>query len=296
MSEWENKFRDWSKPPSTSEAEKIENAERAIRKAISGSDKLASKNIRIIVQGSYKNNVNVRQESDVDIGVVCSNTFYHGKLPPPLTRESLGIRDATYHYDEYRNDVQDALVQHFGNDSVVAGGKAFDIKSNTYRVQADVAAFFEHRRYSTSGKYINGVQMRPTKYPNGIVNWPDQHYENGVEKNTATQRRYKALVRIMKKLMYDMQSDGIASAVNTPGFLVECLVWNVPNNLMGKASMYDDVRDCIIHLYQNTKEFDTCKEWGEVSELKYLFRDSQPWNRQTTHQFLIDAWNYVGFE
>jgi predicted nucleotidyltransferase len=296
VSEWEGKFREWAKPPSATEAEKIENAERAIRKAISNSDKLNSKDIRIIVQGSYKNNVNVRQESDVDIGIVCSNTFYHGDLPPPLTRESLGIRDATYRYDEYWNDVLDALVDHFGREAVAAGGKAFDIKSNTYRVQADVAAFFEHRRYDVSGRYISGVEMRPQKYPDGIVNWPDQHYENGVEKNNNTQRRYKSLVRIVKKLMYEMQAEGIQSAINSPGFLIECLVWNVPNNLMGKASIYDDVRDCLIHLYQNTKDDESCREWGEVSELKYLFRRSQPWDRPTTHQFVIDAWNYVGFE
>ena len=59
-----------------------------------------------------------------------------------------------------------------------------------------------------------------------IINWPEQTYNNGVERNTATGRKYKRVIRILKRLRDRMQDDGIAIAKKTPSFLIECLVWN----------------------------------------------------------------------
>jgi hypothetical protein len=41
---------------------------------------------------------------------------------------------------------------------------------------------------------------------------------------------------------------------------------------------------------------ETCSEWGEVSELKYLFHTSKEWTQQQAHDFIDAVWNYVGFE
>ena len=46
-----------------------------------------------------------------------------------------------------RNDVEKALQSHFGSQSIVRGIKAFDIHENTYHIDADAVACFEHRRY-----------------------------------------------------------------------------------------------------------------------------------------------------
>ena len=56
------------------------------------------------------------------------------------------------------------------------------------------------------------------------------------------------------------------------------------------------VRDVLARLYNDTLKDENCSEWGEVSELKYLFRPTQPWTRQSSHQFLSDAWDYIGYE
>src|SRR5690606_13217999 len=98
-----------------------------------------------------------------------------------------------------------------------------DIKANTYRVEADVAAFFEHRRYTSQYNYLSGVEMIPdNRDPYIVRNWPEQHYENGVGKNNATGRRYKRIVRILKTLSNEMSANGIKSAASAPSFLVEC--------------------------------------------------------------------------
>ena len=56
------------------------------------------------------------------------------------------------------------------------------------------------------------------------------------------------------------------------------------------------VRAVLAYLFNNTINDADCKEWGEVSGLKYLFRTSQPWTRNSAHQFLNDAWDYIGFK
>jgi len=52
----------------------------------------------------------------------------------------------------------------------------------------------------------------------------------------------------------------------------------------------------LAHCFNHTLDDAKCSKWGEVSELKYLFRVNQPWTRQQAHSFLSAAWAYIGFE
>jgi len=291
---WEEAFSSWAQPPAKTEQERCANAEKAVRNAISASNKLKYKDIKIFAQGSYRNNTNVKKDSDVDIGILCRSTFFFD-LPNGSTRDQFDISPSTYSYEDFKNDVQDALISHFGASAVKRSNKAFDIHENSYHVDSDVAPFFEHRRYSSNRQHSSGVELRPD---NGgrVINWPEQHYDNGVSKNTATSRRFKALVRIIKSLCNYMDDQGVAIAKSTPSFLIECLVWNVPNDNFGHYSYSDDVKACLAFLYNNTISDDKCKDWGEVSELKYLFRGAQKWTREQAHNFISSAWNYVGFK
>lgn len=291
---WEEAFGSWAQPPAKTEQERCENAEKAVRNAISASNKLKYKDIKIFAQGSYRNNTNVKQDSDVDIGILCHETFFFD-LPSGATRDQFGITPAAYSYKDFKNDVQDALISYFGASAVKRGNKAFDIHETSYHVDSDVAPFFEHRRYSSNGQYSSGVELEPD---NGgrVINWPEQHYDNGVSKNTATNRRFKALVRIFKSLCNYMSDQGVAEAKPIARFLLECLIWNVSNDNFGHSTYSDDVRACLIFLYNNTKTQDKCNEWGEVCELKYLFRDGQKWTREQANNFVLSAWNYIGFK
>jgi len=295
---WESIFSTWSKGPSATEQARAENAERQIRQAIQDSEKLKNRNIRVFTQGSYRNRVNVRQDSDVDIGVLCFDTYFP-EYPDDNVKAKMAesFVPATYEYATFKNDLEDALVTRFGRAAVTRGSKAFDIKANSYRVESDVAAFFEHRRYTSATHYHSGVEMIPDNYsPPRIKNWPEQHYNNGVTKNTQTSRRYKRVARILKSLSNEMATNGIQSAKDAPSFLIECLVFNAPNHCFDYSSFKPMVRDVLVNLYNDTLNDEKCSEWGEVNELKYLFRSSQPWTRQSAHQFLSDAWDYIGYE
>ncbi len=94
---WKDQFRIWAKPPGQTEQNRYDNAVSSIRSVIRASGKLRDRGISVFTQGSYRNNTNVRADSDVDFGILCTDTFFYD-LPECLTRESLGMSGAIYLY------------------------------------------------------------------------------------------------------------------------------------------------------------------------------------------------------
>jgi hypothetical protein len=170
---------------------------------------------------------------------------------------------------------------------------------DTYRVDADVVAAFEHRRYT--GLYGNiplydkGIEF-VTDAGNRVVNWPEQSHSNGVNKNDLTSRKYKASVRILKRLRNKMQEEGIIQAKDIGSYLIASLVWNVPNEQFNSTYHVPNIRNVLAHTFNNTLNDEACGTWGEVNELKYLFNPTQGWTRQQAHDFLSAAWDYMGLE
>lgn len=288
-------FVSWAQGPSQTETARCENAETAVRNALNADDRLKAMNISVFAQGSYCARTNVRQDSDVDICVRYNDSFF-ADYPKGRKREDFGHIASSLSYSEFRNMVGDALVDYFGEEGVTRGNKAFDVHANTYRIDADVVATFEHRRYTDdTPDYLSGVAFAPDSGPT-IYNWPQQNYDNGVAKNADCARHYKRVIRILKRLCYKMRAEEIEEAMDIGSFLIECLVWNAPNEAFIHTSYTDDVRYVLADLWNRTRSDETCSEWGEVNELKYLFRSAQPWTRQQANNFLQAAWDYIGFQ
>ena len=301
---WEDTFLRWAQPPGKTETTRCRNAEGAMRNAISKSPKLSAKNIKVFAQGSFRNRVNVRQDSDVDVGVLCWDTFLPD-YPGDATHGTFGNTVATYSYGEFKNDLGAALAAYFGPSGVSRGNKAFDLSGNTYRVEADVAPFFEHRQYRWDGSYLAGVAMQPDRgglivnYPERLLDtWPilPLHYENGVARNTACHRRFKGVVRIIKTACNQMANAGVPAAASIPGFLIECLVWNAPEDCFNAASWTERVRSVLWILWSCTRGQAGCESWTEVNGVKRLFGPAQPWTRHQVHQFISEAWTFLGMQ
>jgi len=249
----------------------------------------------VFPQGSYRNRTNVKADSDVDVCVLCDETIFY-ELPQGMTVADVSITvPASYPYPRFKNEVESALRSYFGADYVTRGNKAFDIHENTYRVDADVVPCFEYRWYRQDRTFRKGTAFEPDKGER-IINWPDQNYDNGVAKNKVTGGRFKDCVRILKRLRNKMADEKIAAAEPIPSFLIECLVWNVPNEGFGHDTYEADVRWVLAHLFNNTRKIEECQEWGEINEYKYLFRPAQPWTLERVHAFISAAWDYVGFK
>ena len=197
--------------------------------------------------------------------------------------------------------VEKALKAYFGDSSVTRGSKAFDVHANTYRIDADVVPVFEHRRYAeqknSDGRHdcLSGVAFKPDG-GGLIINWPEETYNNGVSRNDETSRSYKRVIRILKRLRNKMQDEKITGSSNVASFLIECLVWNGPIEAFQHDTYSEILQHIIAEVWNQTRKDEDCVEWGEVNELKYLFRSSQPWTRQQANEFLDAAWNYIGFK
>lgn len=286
----------WTRPPSETEETKLQNAERMVREAISEDKKLREFSTETFGQGSYANDTNVKLNSDIDINVRYTDGFYFD-LPEGKTRNDFGLNSPTdYSVEEFKNDVEVALVNKFGRASVVRSNKCLSVVGNSNRVETDVVPTWNYRRYSEDGSYVLGSKFR-TDNNNWIVNYPKQHIENGKTKNANTHLRFKKLTRILKKIRFKMIEDRIQVSDNITSFLLECLIWNVPNTIFNNNETWTiRLRESIVHLYDNTKTHETCKEWGEVSELLYLFHSSRKWTPQDVNNFLVLVWNYLEFD
>lgn len=79
--------------------------------------------------------------------------------------------------------------------------------------------------------------------------------------------------------------------------MLECLVWNCPNTVFVNYDTWTQrVKEAIIFLYNKTKdETNACNEWGEVSDLLYLFHGGRKWSKQDANTHLLKMWNYMGY-
>lgn len=293
----EQTLQGWTLPLSQTEEQRAENAIKMIRTAIDANDDLKSMDIEVFTQGSYANNTNVRSESDVDVCVMLKDTF-HAVYPDGKKREDYGFLASDLTFQQYRNMVKTALQEKFKTEYVNDGNKSLKINENTYHVQADVVPAFQLRNYYYWGstdrnKYIEGTWF-VAKTGKEVSNYPKRHIQNGISKNNATNKEYKKLVRIMKHIKNNMVDDQAADGEKITSFLVECLVYQIPNNTISNASTWTEtVRQALIYLYNEIKE-GRHKEWCEVSDMLYLFR-GRKWTDLDAKQWLCDAWNYLGY-
>jgi hypothetical protein len=127
-----------------------------------------------------------------------------------------------------------------------------------------------------------------------LAGWPPQHYEQAVAKNDATKRMFKGVVRILKKLRVVMEDAGHQSAKDIPGFLIECMVYNVPNDRLLRPTWDEAVSRVVRNIWTNTKTPEKCNDWVEVSGWKWLFRGQPDEKRASAYKFIDAAWSYIG--
>lgn len=281
---WEAYLANRSGPPSDTEEAKCENAERIVREALRRSEVLRNRNISTFLQGSYRNNTNVRLESDVDVGLLCTDTyFYDIAQGAGIAQADWDWVPASYEYSTYKSEVGTALGEALGWSGVTRGNKAFDIHENTYRVEADVAPFFEYRFYvgPSATSYIKGVAMDRDDGGPRVINYPEQHYANCVAKNNRTGRRYKQVVRIVKRLRKDLD---LTNADEVTGFFIESALYNVRDETFS-GTYYDMVRKVVAETIGVLGGEEPSNRLLEANEVKYLFHASQKWTQDGSLRF-----------
>lgn len=281
----------WSKPISTSEDQKCQNAISQITDALKA--KFGSK-ISIFLQGSYRNNTNVRLNSDIDIVMRYDDAFYSD-----LERLSEADKDAynaqktsaEYNFDELKADTQAALASVFTTD-VERKNKCVQVNGNTYRVTADVIPCFVLKRFKT----LQTIEAEGIKFYSDnsreIISFPNQHYYNGTAKTEDTFRLYKRMVRILKVINYRLIDTGTITDKLVSSFFIECLVYNVPKVNFISGNYTQTLKNVILKICEDMK---SSAEYTEVNQLLLLFRNTNPRTRQNALDFMQHCWNYLGY-
>ena len=294
----ESVLQSWTSPLSQTEEQRVENTVRMIREAVTSYFKLSDCSMSIFAQGSYANNTNVRQNSDVDICIMSTSTVFCNYVEGK-TDKDYGYTPGTISFYDYKAYIIEALKNKFGAAAITIGNKCINIKANSYHVNADVVPAFQYRDF----KIINSIN--PQKYIEGIkylsstgeqvINYPKDHIENGKQKNIDTNHEYKKLVRIMKHIRNEMVDKGIVNGDKITSFLIECLIWNLPNDIITNSNTWaGTVQKSIAYLWNKIND-NQHKEWGEVSERLYLFHSNRKWTAEETKSFFFFMYNFLQF-
>ena len=234
-------FETWSHPGAQTTAAATG---QAIRDALNGPASLVrGRDKAIYLQGSYKNSTNIRGDSDVDVVVQLRESL--GYDISTLNPNERGAFDreyspATYTLTQFRADVLSTLQTSFGS-RVRSGNKAIFVAKRPGLVDADVMACQTHRFFggTTTGItvpfHMDGMQFFTQSDHRRIINWPRNHYDKGVEKNTATNGYYKSTVRIFKNLRNSLYDQDAIATASAPSYFVESLIYNVPNSEFGTS-------------------------------------------------------------
>lgn len=301
--DWSRKFRSWRRPLGSEEKARCERALRMVKEAIHQSPALATHKVKIREYGSYLNNTNLRTVSDIDIYVCYVEAgFWRTSWPRKIVSwlesvvnflrsgkaEPLPLHAS---YSAFKGEVEKALSDSFGRSAVRRRRKAIGVKENSGRIGADVIACFEHRRLFAR---YSGIEFWSDNGEH-IISWPEQHHENGKTKYRKTQKKYKFAVRILKRLKYRMVAEGIPEASEVSSYLIECLVWNVPNRYFRTDQYLLMIRNILTYLRKGSLNEAHWEKWKEVNGCKRL-TESQRWRASKVRRFVDAAWLYLGFE
>jgi predicted nucleotidyltransferase len=272
----------------------VENAQRtheSIRAALKAYRPMGVQ-YEVYLQGSYKNDTNIRGDSDVDVVVQLNSTFC-SNLSEDLKRK-FGFTPAIYGWDKFRDDVLGALRKYYGYSKVNEGKKA--LKVTTPYLPADVIVCIQYRKYPEYPKYprdendfIEGMTFYVPSEERWVINYPKIHYKNGVEKNKKTSGWYKPTVRMFKNARTYLVDRGVIPDDLAPSYFLECLLYNVPNDKFG-GSFQATFCNIINWLWNADLTQFVCQ-----NEQLPLFGDSpEQWSVRKAQSFIrsmVDLWN-----
>ena len=288
---------------SPSEDERMERAERMVRTAVDAHPAFSGyrSSIKVYAKGSYANKTNVRADSDVDVVVENQHLFYYNYLlsggqSPSATAHIPPYTGPWNSTTEWRSEVTKAMQNAFGVSQVDVSGKVALTIAEVIgsRPSADVVPSFLLHRYDSPDRSIKHVGSRVfTTAGDHVDNFPAQQKANGIQKDHATNGRYKKFVRALKSAENFLAASGQID--DLPSYFMECLVWNVPNSVIGTGYSLDEgFAATLRHIYLSTynKQVD---EWLEPNRLKWLFKGHSKWEPADAFNLTYRTWSHLGY-
>lgn len=306
----------YSRPISETEEERCKNAIRMVSDALKNMGYLEKKDIelayrdtfaytttlqrnnieiKLLVQGSYANNTNVKVASDVDIAVIQTDVF-NSEYRSGVSKSDYNFVSSEFTFKEYKTMIYDVLAEKFSKESVHWRNKCITVHGNTYRVDADTVPARRYRDYTQDfwndpENFVGGIKFFSDSGEE-IINYPEQHIKNGRDKNIATDLYYKKLVRIIKKMRYLMIDEQIKSAETISSFTLESLLWNLPDSIYRFDVNYVDKFRFILEKLKE-EGMHELSNYTEVNGIKPLCDNNH--EEEKLQKFIIDLYNFFEY-
>jgi hypothetical protein len=290
---WEEKFRCWSQPPSKDIQRKFGKQIRILRscmlRSISDRERLGlDKDImEVSFQGSYGGSINI-ERSDIDIGI---RLVYE-----PISCDSQNINSILHlsQFDHWKSKlcklnelVEKLLIRRFGKENVERSPWGyFKVHEQHSGVTIEVLPAI-----------VRGGEVQEWMTDDGelISDAFKQVDANRTRKHNMTGKRFRKVVRILKRILYEMKDSNTEKYNSITSHLIESVIYNAPNSIFSHEKITDDIRGILEYGILSTHDDKGCEEWKRLDGKNYAFRGPRCWDRQEIHDFLVDIWNYIGF-
>lgn len=245
----------------------------------------------VYLSGSYKNDTNIYGESDVDVVVELTSSFFNN-----LSKEqkrSFNFVTAEYGYYDFKADVIKCLKDYFTPELIEEGKKAVKVyPPYTNRLHADVLICCTYRLYTivtNVNSFHRGVAFRRSDNNIQIINFPKNHSTNDTLKHQRTSSYFKPTIRIIKNMRSNLIDQGVMDKKLAPSYFIECLLYNVPDSNFN-TNYSTSVYNVLNYLHNNSWDNFKCvngitplwgtstETWDQVSARKFLSAVIRKWN------------------
>lgn len=282
----ERSLQDWCRTGTDHEKKTVSETLQKIKEGIKKNDDLQGKSIKVFVQGSYANDTNVRKGSDVDVCVMLKTHSQTGLNPG----QGGGVQQK-----DFRKWMIHAMIHQFGSNSIQVGNNSIQIRSQASQIQADVVPCFQYS-FTKNGKQFEAIRFFSSRHEE-VINFPALHQENGIAKNRTTSKRYKKVIRIIKRVKLLMEDDNAPFPKSISSFLISGLVYNVPDEVFTRyPSMEKTVGAVLTHLREEFSRPSPAKGWMEVSQEIPLFSEARKWKVIHVPIFLDVIWKFMQYD
>ena len=209
----------------------------SIRDALSAYNWPAGVAYDVFLQGSYKNDTNLRKDSDVDLVIRLTSGIGPrvAALSGKELQENASHQAAHERWQSFRRHALKAMRASYG-DSVAAGRKTLKLTKGKIPASADLVVTL---------RYEDGLAFYLPDERRWVVSYPQRHHRRGIEKENATGKRYKRTIRMFKAARNRLVTEEMIDDKTAPSYFVECLLYNVPNRLFTQrlTKTYADIVD-----------------------------------------------------
>lgn len=182
----------------------------------------------IFFQGSYENNTNILNHSDIDIVILYKKIFYRNIINFNFENNKNKVIFWSNNQNYFLQDFYLELLNFLKDDStflVTNGNKTIKCQIFKSNFTFDIVCAFEYRLYKNSIYYVTGNYIYDYENKKYIINFPKISKKNSDNKDIICNGNYKKFIRLIKNLMKNHinENDWISS------FTLENIVYNVPN-------------------------------------------------------------------